>query len=343
MSKRKLTRQQKWRIEKKQEAYLNRAEKSALQSSIHPEKELSDEFEGLVIAHYGQQIEVEGTGGATGWVRRCYTRTNLGPLVTGDRVIWRAGQDDTGVVVALQARGSLLSRPDKFGALKPVAANIDVLCIVFAPVPEPHPNLIDRYLVAAELSGIEPALVMNKCELLDPDGLLPDMLDAYENLGYRCLRVSARQRGRTLDELRRFLVGQTSVLVGQSGVGKSSLIQALLPEASLKVGGLSDGVGKGTHTTTTARLYHLPEGGDLVDSPGIREFGLWHIEPQQLLEGFREFRRFRGHCRFRDCHHFRDPGCALAQAVAAGDISESRRDSFLAIRDSLDEISMNES
>jgi ribosome biogenesis GTPase len=339
MSKRKLTRQQKWRIDKKQEAYINRAEKSSLKSSELVENDLSDELEGLIIAHYGQQIEVEcsSAGELEGKSRRCYARTNLGPLVTGDRVIWRAGKEDNGVVVAIQPRTSLLSRPDKFRALKPVAANIDAICIVIASVPEPHSNLIDRYLVAAELCDIEPVLVLNKTDLLKTDSLIPELLEGYENLGYRCIRVSANS-GKQLSALREFLAGQTSVLVGQSGVGKSSLIQALLPKEILKVGGLSEGVAKGTHTTTTARLYHLPEGGDLVDSPGIREFGLWHIEENQLIDGFRELRKIGGHCRFRDCKHFQDPGCALTQAVAKGDVSEARRDSYLTIRDTLDDI-----
>ncbi|MBK8970325.1 MAG: small ribosomal subunit biogenesis GTPase RsgA [Hahellaceae bacterium] len=338
MAKRNLTRQQKWRIQKKQEAYLIRAEKSALKASSLEDGELSSEQEGLIIAHYGQTLQVESLADETkGQGFRCYARTNLGPLVTGDKVIWRAGKDQDGVVIAIQPRSSLLSRPDKFRALKPVAANIDVIGIVIASQPEPHPNLIDRYLVAAELSGIQPALILNKTDLLAPDSEVPALIAFYEALGYPCIRVSASS-GTQMGALRTFLVGKTSVLVGQSGVGKSSLIQALLPEETLKVGGLSEAVAKGTHTTTTAYLYHLPEGGDLVDSPGIREFGLWHIEEKELIDGFKELRRYDGHCRFRDCKHFQDPGCALTRAVEAGEVSPARRDSYLLIRDTLDEV-----
>jgi len=130
--------------------------------------------------------------------------------------------------------------------------------------------------------------------------------------------------------------------VGQSGVGKSSLIQTLLPEEYLKVGALSEARRKGTHTTTTARLFHLPEGGDMVDSPGIREFGLWHINEDELIEGFKEFRPFLGYCKFRDCKHLQEPGCAIKKALAEGAISEKRMHSFEMIRESLGDVTTHD-
>lgn len=340
MAKRNLTRRQKWRIEKIQEersARANRrgerAEETLLGGDLGPEQE------GLVIAHFGVQVDVEVLEGEDrGQVRRCHRRANLPALVTGDRVVWRADNQQSGVIVALQPRRTELYRPDHRGQLKPVAANVDRLVIVFAPLPQPHRNLIDRYLVAAEQAGLEPLLVLNKADLLaQPEhAQIRGWLDDYAALGYRTLCLSA-DSGNGLDQLREELRGHVNVFVGQSGVGKSSLINALLPDADLRVGALSEMTGKGTHTTTTARLFHFPAGGDLIDSPGIREFGLTHISHADLLEGFIEFRPFLGHCRFRDCQHVHEPGCALLDAVASGAISASRMESYRHIRGSLTE------
>lgn len=337
MSKRKLTRRQAWRIDKIQRERTDRARKrtDSVDRQLQ-EGELGEEQEGLVVAHYGSQVDVECLRGEqTGALVRCHLRANLPTLVTGDRVIWRDGRP-TGVVVAAMPRHSELSRPDSSGELRTIAANIDFIVLVIAPVPEPHANLIDRYLVAAEAVAIEPLLVLNKTDLLDAttQPAIDDLLSIYPSIGYRVIRASTRdQHG--LDELKAVLCDRTSVFVGQSGVGKSSLINALLPGVDLKVGDLSRGRAKGTHTTTTARLFHFPDGGDIVDSPGIREFGLWHMERQQVLEGFVEFRPFLGHCKFRDCKHSGEPGCALQEALERGAISERRLRSFNAIANSL--------
>ena len=275
---------------------------------------------------------------------RCHLRANLEGLVTGDRVTWRAAQDAEGnvvegVVVARSERQNVLERPDARGQLKPVAANIDQILIVFAVEPAPHPNLIDRYLVAAEATGIAPVLVLNKIDLLPENGgELRALLARYEALGYPVVTTTtARETG--LDELLERLAGRTSVFVGQSGVGKSSLIDRLLPDESLRIGELSKDSRKGTHTTTTARLYRLPTADDaeLIDSPGIREFGLIHLDERQVAEGFIEFRDFLGRCRFRDCRHRQEPGCALLEAVERGDIHPERFASYRHIVDSLSE------
>jgi ribosome biogenesis GTPase len=161
------------------------------------------------------------------------------------------------------------------------------------------------------------------------------MLAIYPTLGYRVLEVSS-QSG-SLKELQQALQSRISVFVGQSGVGKSSLVNTLLPEAALRVGELSALRQKGTHTTTTAQLFHLPGGGSLIDSPGIREFGLWHMQREQVEQGFREFRALLGHCRFRDCSHKHEPGCAILDAAAQGTISAARLDSYRHIVESLDQ------
>jgi len=336
MSKRKLTRQPAWRIEKIQGERAKRADKRGTQAEeALASGELGPEQHGLVTAHFGTQVEVESPSGQR---IRCHLRANLDSLVTGDQVIWCEG-DPTGVIVAQLERKSVLSRPDPYGKLKPVAANIDQIMVVIAPLPEPHAMLIDRYLVAAETVNIEPVILLNKTDLLAADPALQqqmdDLLAIYPTLGYRILHTSSKAGG--LEELHAALRERTSVFVGQSGVGKSSLVNALLPEADLRVGSLSETTSKGVHTTTTAQLFQLPSGGSLIDSPGIREFGLWHMNREQVEQGFREFRPLLGHCKFRDCQHVHEPGCAILGALASGEISERRMDSYRRIVASLEE------
>lgn len=292
---------------------------------------------GLVLSHFGQQLDVEVLDGDDcGTVVRCYQRSNLDPLVAGDEVIWQQGSA-ANVVVAGLPRRSVLRRPNMSGELKAVAANIDTLVVVFAPLPEPHPNLIDRYLVVAENHGFKPLLVLNKSDLLDAATRAPllALLESYAQLGYPTLAVSSRSH-EGLPQLKERLASATSIFVGQSGVGKSALVNALLPGVNTLEGSLSDAVTKGRHTTTAARLFHFPDGGNLIDSPGIREFGLTHLEPEELLKGFVEFRPFLDGCRFRDCRHEREPGCRLQEAVAQGRIDPRRLASYQLIRSSLE-------
>ena len=314
MSKRHLSDQQKQRIRHQQHRRAARALETSGDAT-------GDTLHGLVISHFGKQLDVESQDGTT---HRCHFRANLGQLVTGDEVVFRTGEP-VGVVEAALPRRSLLERPDAFGRLRPIAANVDLIGIVIAPEPSPHGNLIDRYLVAAEACGMEPCLILNKTDLAT-ETLLP-LLEGYQQLGYRTLLASTRSR-EGLDGLKALLDRRNSVLVGQSGVGKSSLIKALLPDEDIRIGELSRGEVKGTHTTTTARLFHLPSGGNLIDSPGIREFGVEHLGESAIIAGFREFHPYLGHCRFRDCRHRQEPGCALQTAVEQGAISPARLASF---------------
>ncbi|MCL6415629.1 small ribosomal subunit biogenesis GTPase RsgA [Aestuariirhabdus sp. Z084] len=329
MSKRRLNRRQNWRIQKIQQERTKRAEarEDKVQEQLQA-GELGSEQQGTVIAHYGSQLDVEPIGQPDA-LFRCHLRANLPQLVTGDKIIWRAGADQSGVVVAAQDRRSELCRPDSRGQLKPVAANIDYIVQVIAPLPTPHANLIDRYLVAAEAVDIEPVILFNKTDLVNEHNRehFDQLLARYQRIGYKVIHASTLA-STGLDEIKALLRDHTSVFVGQSGVGKSSLINALLPGVDIRVGALSEQTGKGTHTTTAARLFHFPAGGDLIDSPGIREFGLGHIDQPTLIEGFREFRPFLGYCRFRDCQHEQEPGCALLEALDEGKISQQRLDSY---------------
>ncbi len=338
MARRQLSRRQSWRISKIQEERASRAaRRESRLADVLEGGELGPEQEGLVIAHFGVQVEVEALPGeASGQTFRCHLRANLPALVTGDRVIWRPGHQGDGVIVALLPRHSELCRPDSRGQLRPVAANVDQLVIVFAPVPQAHANLLDRYLVAAGHAGIQPLLLLNKTDLLTRDNqpALEQLLAVYRALGYPLLAVSALEE-QGLQALRTRLDGRTSVFVGQSGVGKSSLVNSLLPGIDTRVGALSAQTGKGTHTTTTARLFHFPGGGQLIDSPGIREFGLGHVSREAITRGFPEIAALLGQCRFRDCRHEREPGCALLKALEEGRIHPGRMESYRAILGSL--------
>ncbi|MFZ5561845.1 MAG: small ribosomal subunit biogenesis GTPase RsgA [Pseudomonadota bacterium] len=343
MSKRKLSRQQAFRVQRIQDERIARARRrGAAADDLLESGELGAGEEGLVVTHYGTQIEVEALQGEhRGQVFRCHMRANLEALVTGDRVIWQAppaGSDEAiGVITALLPRRSLLVRPDPYGKLKPVAANIDRIILVIAPFPEPSALLVDRYLVACELTGIRPVILLNKADLVTPE--LAPQLDAllgeYAAIGYEVRQVSASTG--QLQDLAGLIGERTVVFVGQSGVGKSSIVNVLLPSAAQRVSALSDASRLGQHTTTTARLFHLPEGGVLIDSPGIREFGLWHVDAAQLLEGYVEFRPVLGTCRFRNCAHREEPGCALKAAVADGRIAARRFERFCRLRDELSE------
>ncbi len=342
MAKRKLTRKQQWQIEKVQTERLLRAQKKddAITQTLM-ESDLGTEEPGLVIAHYGTQIDVEALQGeATGHVFRCKLRSNLGQLVTGDRVSWCQAKDNTGIVVAREERTSELVRPNKYGLLKPIAANVDQMVITIAPTPHPHTGLIDRYLVAAEASRIAPILLFNKTDLVTDDDALYTLLKKYQALGYPVVYASTNtQTG--LDDLRTYLGKRITVFVGQSGVGKSSLVNVLLPNSDQRVNALSEYHQQGIHTTTTAKLFHWQNSGAIIDSPGIREFGLWEMPVAELAYCFREFRPFLGRCKFSNCSHEHEPQCALIQAVENNHIDPARMQSYFAIRDSANAINVH--
>ncbi len=332
MSKRKLSKQQQTRIAKNQELELH-DKSGSLADQSGP---ATQNCNGRIISHYGQQLDVESLqSDQLGRLIRCHQRSNLPQLVTGDLVVWEADGKGTGVIIALGHRSSLFGRPTAVSEFKPVAANIDSVLVVIAPIPEPFMNLIDRYLVGIECLGLKPLLVLNKVDLLNSasSNSIDTILSRYEKIGYPVFRVSA-YTGLGLSHLEAALTEETTILVGQSGVGKSSLINSLGPDINAEVGPLSQGKAKGTHTTTTAKLIHL-NSFDLVDSPGIREFSLGHIEPERLIEGFIEMRNLTGDCKFRDCAHQSEPDCAIQAAVTDGKIDSHRLESYFQILQTL--------
>ena len=297
------------------------------------ESSLSGEGEdssGIIIARFSKAAIVMDENND---VHRCHLRPNLAHLVAGDRVLWQKNEQG-GVVSTQLERQSEIKRPDVRGQLKAVAANVDLIVIVIAPEPEPFGNLIDRYLVAAYLAGIDTVIALNKSDLVATNKESRALLKRYETIGHTVIETGPDDQ--STSALNDLLGDQTAVFVGQSGVGKSSMINRLIPDQELRVGALSESVLKGKHTTTTTEVFLRPEGGLIIDSPGIREFGLQHVAPEDVAPGFKEFHPFIDHCKYRDCRHLVEQGCAVLAALDAGSISQERYDSFVNIVKDID-------
>ena len=326
MAKRKLNHQQKKRIQERQDARIGNAGKKG-KSDKWKDGDLGPEVHGMVVARYSRNVDILGlSGDQEGEVVKCHIRANIDSITVGDKAIWRSTPEGRGVVVAIEPRTSEIIRPDGLGKLKSVAANIDQVFIVIATEPEAHPTLVDRYLLACEHAGIDAAIVLNKCDLTVGDELI-ELLETYQNLGYPTFRISAKEKT-GFDSLRARLKDKTSIFAGQSGVGKSAMINALLPDANVKTGVLSEHVVKGRHTTTTSILHCLSEGGYIIDSPGIREFHLYHFTHSEIYAGFKELNALTDQCQFRDCRHESEPGCVITQFIADGGLSPTRAHSL---------------
>lgn len=289
------------------------------------ETRTGDDRRGRIVTRYGAEMLVEDEGGL---LHRCTARRRLEHAVCGDRVRWQPAEQGNDIVTAIEPRHNVLERPDHAGRAKPLAANIDRLLVVLAAEPPPSGELVDRYLVAAMMLDAHAAIVVNKCD--KGLGAAEVLVNEFRALGCPVLETSAAT-GKGIAALADLMRGGTNILVGQSGVGKSSLVKALLPDIDIRIGDLSLASGEGRHTTTAATLYHLPDGGDLIDSPGVRDFMPASLDTATVHRGFVEIAALAADCRFADCSHRNEPGCAVRQAVQEGRVSERRYASYLAL------------
>jgi ribosome biogenesis GTPase len=279
-----------------------------------------------VIAAHGRHLSVQTAEGEQLMVR---PSARTGQAVCGDEVECEYDALHQELrVVALSPRSSALYRSNARGKSEPVAANLSLLAIVVAPLPVPDFFIVDRYLAAAQCAGIAACVLLNKAELATEPAIDAELLD-YERLGLSVLRVSALT-GQGLSDLRALLQGQTAALVGQSGVGKSSLLLALVPDSEASVGALIRD-DEGRHTTTATRFYALPGGGAILDSPGVRDFAPALDRLHDAALGFSEIEALSPGCRFGDCRHMREPDCAVRGALG-GRISERRYESYRRLR-----------
>lgn len=272
--------------------------------------------QGLVVASYGKRYGVELDDGIQ---VSCVTRGKKNDLACGDRVELKMTDTHEGVVEKLHSRSSLLFRSNAYKT-KTLASNVTQVIIVLATTPSFYEALLNRCLIAAEAAKIKALIVLNKCDLADNTEAMK-LLSIYQNLGYQVQPLSAKN---DIAPLKQWLKNQTSVLVGQSGMGKSTIVNALLPNSAVRTQEVSTVLDSGKHTTTAAHLYHLDSDSDLIDSPGLQEFGLNHLNIEELEHAFIEFRPFLGKCRFNNCKHLHEPDCAVISAVESGKVSPVR-------------------
>lgn len=327
-----LSLQQKRRLESLHEERLERRlEQGHEAAAVLVESVLGEPEEGLVITHFGLNVELESAHGER---LRCAVReTTAEEPVCGDRVLWRRASNGQGVIDTVLPRHGVLRRPGPFGRLLTAAANVDRLVVTVAAL-QPNLGLLDRTLVAAEVAGIEPLILFNKVDLAADRATLARQAAPYRAMDYAVLMVSALT-GEGLAALEQALRQGVNAFVGQSGVGKSSLIARWTPNEAVRVAAVNQSTGRGRHTTTVARLYPLPGGGKLIDSPGVRAFGLHGVTAAEVPRTFRDIAPYLNQCRFSDCSHRHEPNCAVRTAAAQGLIAPARLASLHNILDSL--------
>ena len=275
----------------------------------------------VVAAHGRHYVVAPDSGGA---LLQCFPRGKKSTLAVGDQVLFEMTSANQGVIVDILPRRNLLYRSDQFKS-KLFAANLDQLMIVLATEPHFSGDLLGRALVAAGAHQLDTLIVLNKTDLESALPAARDRLAAYRTLGYQVLEVSVKQGPEAAQAaVSGWLGGRTTLLLGQSGMGKSTLVNLLVPGADVATREISAALNSGKHTTTFTRLHLLPGGGALIDSPGFQEFGLHHLTEGQLERAFPDFTPLLGKCRFYNCHHLQEPGCAILEAVADGRIAPQR-------------------
>lgn len=283
--------------------------------------------EGLVISNRGKLIELETNEGA---IIFCLFRQNLGAIVAGDKVLHsRQKNGKHGIICQILPRKNSLIRPQKLSHNnKIIAANIDQIIIMLAINPAPIEHYIDRYLVAAHHMAIKPIIVINKMDLFtnaENKAQIKAIISLYREINYGHTICCSALHHNNSQELKMLLAHKTSIIVGQSGVGKSEMLNTLFGANVTITGKVSEQNSRGKHTTTTSQLFHLDQDTKIIDSPGIREFGIWHLDKSDIFLGFKEFRQLEIDCKFRNCAHFQNTtGCAINQAVKAGKINKQR-------------------
>lgn len=277
-------------------------------------------LQGIVVAAFGKRFQVELSDSLYEKKRiSCVTRGKKTDIACGDMVSIKLTDKREGVIETTLPRKTLLYRSNAFKS-KMLAANVTQIIIVLATQPSFYEVLLNRCLIAAEAANIKALVVLNKCDLADNDDA-KQKLELYKALGYQVLSLSAKE---DISTIKPYLQGEASILVGQSGMGKSTIINALLPNESVRTQEVSHVLDSGKHTTTAAHLYHLDENSQLIDSPGLQEFGLHHLSTDELEHAFVEFRPFLGKCRFNNCKHLQEPDCAIIGAVNTNKITAER-------------------
>jgi len=303
MAKRRLTDQQKRRIASNKNSLSKLQDSSDASSDNHV-------FNGLVVSHHGRKLVVETDDNKQ---HSCKLRQNLGDIACGDNVVIQLDQKDHGVVIAVNERKNLLEKTGFAGLAKAVAANIGQVVIVCSVEPEPNDYLIDRYLTAAENLPADALILINKIDLLNNDNrsVINTIKETYRNIGYRVIETSIK---------------------------KNIGLEALKPDIDIRIGEISTASKEGKHTTTVSSLYHLPDGGALIDSPGVRDFTPWNRDKEDIINGFIELKPYQGYCKFSNCTHTTEPGCAITEALDKGELSQQRVNSFKKMLEDLEEL-----
>lgn len=294
---------------------------------------------GVVLQGTGGQWQVRLADGTTciAALRGRVKHASGAKLAVGDdvSVMNNVGGDAWAITEILPRRSKLARRAPGGHGERVVVANVDQVVVVLAMVkPEPNEKMLDRFLIIAEANGVAARIVINKVELAAA-GEAARRFAPYAAIGYP-LHLTSTHTGEGLEALHEALRGRISALTGPSGVGKSSLLNALYPGVDLRVGAISESVNKGRHTTVGARMHPLPDGGYVVDTPGLREVGLWGIEARDLDRCFPEFVPTLDRCRFADCRHLAEPECGVREALAQGRIATSRYESYVKLREEIE-------